>query len=159
MSCSAHEGRCHALPLRRAAAAQSRRRRLWAESALPKVLGGLDASTTRDRRQQKGFETRRGPHRERLAPKVRRLRRESSRRLPNEALAGAIDEPQCVVLIEREDGDVDLLHDPAKQRCRLERAEPLVAERIAQRVDLVHCLAERVIEAAAARADGIVALS
>ena len=63
------------------------------------------------------------------------------------------------MLIEREDGDVDLLHDPAEQRRRLERTEPLIAKRVAKCVDLVHRLAKRVVEPAAARADGVVALA
>ena len=41
----------------------------------------------------------------------------------------------------------------------LECAESLIAQRVAKRVDLVHCLAEGVVEPAAASANGVVALS
>ena len=59
-----------------------------------------------------------------------------------------------LLLVEREHRDVDLRHDLAEQRRRFERVEPLVAQRLDERVDLDHHLAERVAAARAARADG-----
>ena len=74
--------------------------------------------------------------------------------LRQQARAGAVDELQLAVLVEGEDRDLDLRHDLAQQRRRFERVEPLVAQRLDQRVDLDHHLAERVAAAGAARADG-----
>ena len=65
--------------------------------------------------------------------------------------AGTVDELQLVILVEREDRDVDLRHDLAQQRRRFERVETLMPERFDERVDLDHDFAERV---AAARAAG-----
>ena len=53
-----------------------------------------------------------------------------------QALAGAVHEPQRGARVEGEDGDVDLLHHRAQQRGRLERAEPLLAQRLGERVHL-----------------------
>ena len=58
-------------------------------------------------------------------------------------LAGAVDEAQAVGAVEREDGDVDLLHHLAQQRGGLERAEPLLAQRVGERVGFDHHFAER----------------
>ena len=63
------------------------------------------------------------------------------------------------VLVEGEHRDVDLRHHLAQQRRRFERVEPLVAQRLDQRVDLDHDLAERIAAARAARADGEVPLA
>ena len=59
-----------------------------------------------------------------------------------------------MLLVEGEHRDVDLRHHLAQQRRRLERVEPLVAQRLDQRVHLDHHLAERIAAAGAARADG-----
>ena len=58
---------------------------------------------------------------------------------------------RCSV-VEREDGDVDLRHDRAQQSGRLQRAEPLLAQRLGERVDLEHDVAERIVCRGAARA-------
>ena len=76
------------------------------------------------------------------------------RRLREQPRAGAIDELQLCVLVEREDRDVDLRHHLAQERRRFERVEALVAQRLDQRVDLDHHLAERIAAARAAGADG-----
>ena len=70
---------------------------------------------------------------------------------PEQPLAGAIDQPQLVLIVEREDGDIDLAHHRPQQRRRLERAQPLVAQRVGKGVDLEQRLPERVI---AGRASG-----
>ena len=75
-------------------------------------------------------------------------------RLAEEPRTGAVDELQLLVLVEREDRDVDLRHHLAQQRRRFERVEPLVAQRLDERVHLDHHLAERIAAARAARADG-----
>ena len=80
-------------------------------------------------------------------------------RLAQEPRAGAVDELQLVLLVEREDRHVDFGHDFAEQRRRLERVEPLVPERLDEGVDLDHDLAERIATAGAARADRKVALA
>ena len=59
-------------------------------------------------------------------------------------LAGAVDEPQALCRVEGEHGDVDLLHHGPQQRGGLDRAEPLLVQRLGQRVDLGHDVAERV---------------
>ena len=57
-------------------------------------------------------------------------------RRAEQAFAGAVHEPQPLALVEGEDRDVDLRHDRAQQRRRFERAEPLPAQRLGERVDL-----------------------
>ena len=47
--------------------------------------------------------------------------------------------------VEREDGNVDLLHHLAQESGGLERAEPLLAQRLRERVHLAHRLAQRVL--------------
>ena len=81
------------------------------------------------------------------------------RRLAQEARAGAVDELELVILVEREHRDVDLRHDLAQQRRRLERVEPLVAQRLDQRVHLDHHFAERIAAARAAGANREVAFA
>ena len=75
-------------------------------------------------------------------------------RLTEQPRAGAVDELELVLLVEREDRDVDLRHHLAKERGRFERVEPLMAQRLDQRVHLDHDFAERIAAAGAARADG-----
>ena len=75
------------------------------------------------------------------------------RRLAEQPRAGAVHELQLLVLVEREDRDVDLRHHLAQQRRRFERVEALVAQRLDQRVHLDHHLAERIAAARAAGAD------
>ena len=77
-------------------------------------------------------------------PRASRPSPSSSARAPEQPLgrpaeqplAGAVHEPQALPLVEGEDGDVDLGHHLAQQRRRLERAEPLLAQRLGERVDL-----------------------
>ena len=61
--------------------------------------------------------------------------------------------------VEREHRDVDVGDDLLQQRAGLERLEPLVVERAAQRVDLDHDLAERVLGIDVAAAHRVVALA
>ena len=82
---------------------------------------------------------------------ARLAREQPLRRLAEQAGAGTVDELEDVMLVESEHRDFDLGHDLAQQGRRFERVEPLMAERLDQRVDLDHDLAERI---AAARAAG-----
>ena len=84
---------------------------------------------------------------------------EPLRRLTQETRAGAVHELQLVFLVEREDRDVDLRHHFSQQGRRLERVEPLMAQRFDQGVDLDHHLAERVTAARAAGANREVPLA
>ena len=79
--------------------------------------------------------------------------------LREQALARAIEQPQPVRLVEGEDRDVDLLHHRAQQRCRLERAQSLRAQRRREHVHLEQREAERVAVARAARARGEISLA
>ena len=95
------------------------------------------------------------------SPSRQSSRPSSSARRPSSALrglgeqagAGAVDELQLAILVEGEHRDLDLRHHLAQQRRRFERVEPLVPQRLDQRVDLDHHLAERIAAAGAARAD------
>src|SRR5690606_36957145 len=62
-----------------------------------------------------------------------------------ETLARTVEEPEPALVVEGEDGDVDLVHDLPEQRRRLERAEPLLAQRLTERVDFTEGEAERVV--------------
>ena len=81
------------------------------------------------------------------------------RRLVEQPRAGAVDELQLLLLVEGEHRHVDLRHHLAQQRRRLERVEALVPQRLDQRVDLDHHLAERIAAARAAGADREVPLA
>ena len=63
---------------------------------------------------------------------------QADRILTEQPLAGAIDEHQPMVVVEGEDGHVDLGHHRSEQRRRLLRAEALHAKRLGERVDLQH---------------------
>ncbi len=76
-----------------------------------------------------------------------------------QALAGAIHQPKPAIGIEREHGDRDFLHHRPQDRRGLERAEPLLAQRVGQRVHLDQDFAERVVLALPAGADGEVFLT
>lgn len=95
-----------------------------------------------------------------LQPQLgRRTTDHALRRLPNESLTGAVDQTQRTILVERENGDVDLLHHLLQERDRFEGAVSLVPQRLAERVDLMHRLPECVVEAAAAGTNRVVALA
>ena len=51
------------------------------------------------------------------------------RGLPQQPRGGAIHEGEFLILVEGKDGDVDLRHDLAQERRRLERVESLVTQR------------------------------
>ena len=74
-------------------------------------------------------------------------------------LAGSVDDAQAQRRIEREHGDIDVGDDLLQQRAGLERFEPLVVQRAAQRVDLDHDLAERVFGIDVAAAHRVVAFA
>ena len=76
-----------------------------------------------------------------------------------QALARAVHELQASLRIEREDGDVDLLHHRAQQRRRLHGAQPLLVQRLGQGVDLGHHVAERIAGHGAAAANREVVLA
>ena len=46
-------------------------------------------------------------------------------------LAGAVDQPQLALVIEGEDGDVHLVDHPVEERGGLDRAQPLLAQHLA----------------------------
>jgi hypothetical protein len=70
-----------------------------------------------------------------------------------------IGETELAIEIEREDRDVDFLHDGAEERGGLEGAEPLVLQRAAEDVDLGHDITERLVAPRPVRANGEVALT
>src|SRR5271170_549626 len=53
-------------------------------------------------------------------------------------LACAVDQAKFRLVIKRKNGDVDFFHDRAQKRSGLQRAEALLAKRLAERVDLDH---------------------
>ena len=81
------------------------------------------------------------------------------RRLAQKPRPGAVDELQLVFLVEREHRHVDLRHHLPQQRRRLEGVQPLMAQRLDERVHLDHHLAERVAAARAAGPDGKIPLA
>ena len=80
-------------------------------------------------------------------------------RLAQEPRAGAVDELELLVMIEREHRNLDLRHHFAQQRGGFECVEALVPQSLDQRVHLDHHLPKRVAAARAARADGKVSLA
>ena len=87
-----------------------------------------------------------------------RVADERHRILPEQFLARAIDEDQPMLVVEREDRDVDLRHDRSKKGSRFLRPETLNAQRFGERVDLEHDVRERIAAGRFARADGEVTL-
>ncbi len=79
--------------------------------------------------------------------------RHAHRRLIEQAFTGAIDEAQAVRAVEREYGDVDLFHHFAQQGRSFESSEPLLAQRLAERVHFAQDFAKNIVTAGAARAD------
>ena len=55
--------------------------------------------------------------------------------------------------IEREHRDVDLFHDGAEERRRLDRAETLFVQRFGERIDLDERRAQRIIRIGGSAAD------
>ena len=68
-------------------------------------------------------------------------------------LPGAVDDAQAAIGIEGEDRHGNLLHDRAQQRRGFERAQPLLAQRVGQRVHLDEHFAQRIVAPLPARAD------
>ena len=66
---------------------------------------------------------------------------------------------KSMLRIEGEDRDVDLLHDRAQQRRGFDGAEPLLVQRLGQRVDLDQRRAERIVRVGGAAADREVVLA
>ena len=77
----------------------------------------------------------------------------------HQPLAGAVDHAQALLRIEGEHGDVDLLHDRAQQRRGLDRAQPLIVQRLGERIDLEQRGAERIVGVRGAAADREVVLA
>jgi hypothetical protein len=75
------------------------------------------------------------------------------RRLAQEARARAVHELQLVILVEREDRDIDLGHHLSQEGCGLERVEALVPQRFDEGVDFDHDFAEGIAASGAAGAD------
>jgi hypothetical protein len=74
-------------------------------------------------------------------------------RSAEQPLAGAVQQLERERAVEGEDRDVDLLHHLAQERRGLERAQPLLAQRLRESVHLDERLAERVVAPADARAE------
>ena len=69
---------------------------------------------------------------------------QADRILTEQPLAGAIDEHEAMVVVEGEDGHVDLGHHRSEERRRFLRPEALHAKRLGERVDLQHHVRERI---------------
>ena len=97
----------------------------------------------------------------------RRLQSELARRMPHQAdcilteqpLAGAIDEHQTMLVVERKDGHVDLGHHRAEERRGFLRAQALHAQRLGERVDFEHHVRQRIAAWRLPRADREVAFA
>ena len=81
---------------------------------------------------------------------------ESFPRSIQKAFAGAVYQPEFLVLVEGEDRYVDLLHDLLQQRRCLQRVHSLPSKRVRQRVDLTRDFTQRIVIACTAASDGIV---
>ena len=81
--------------------------------------------------------------------------------LAQQPLAGRVDQPQPVLAVEGEHGDVDLRHHLGQQRGGLGLAGALARQGVGQAVDLQQRLAEGVarLQLRPAAADGVVALA
>ena len=64
-----------------------------------------------------------------------------------QAHACAIDEPEFLVLVEREDRKVDFLHHGSQEGRSFQRTEALLAQRLAERVYFDHDLAHGILSA------------
>src|SRR5208283_1938910 len=84
---------------------------------------------------------------------------EALTRLAEQALAGGVDEAQPRVRVEREDGDIDLLHHGGEERSGLKGPAPLRLEDVAQPVDLGQDVAQGVAHPGSPRAEREVALA
>ena len=73
-----------------------------------------------------------------------RLAQQALAGLGEQPLAGAVDQPELAVVVEGEDGDVHLVDDAVEERGGLDGAQPLLAQHLADRVDLVDHLRQRV---------------
>lgn len=80
-------------------------------------------------------------------------------RLIQNALAGAVHEPQRAIAVNREDGDVHFLHHFAKKRRSFESAQALLAKRFAKRVHFAQHFAECVAFIGSARANRKIAFA
>ena len=84
---------------------------------------------------------------------------QADRILTEQPFARAIDQDQAVLVVEGEDGHVDLGHDGTEQGRGFLCAQALHAERLGQRVDLEHHVRERIAARRLARTHGEVALA
>src|ERR1041384_8879128 len=64
-----------------------------------------------------------------------------------------------MLVIEGEDGDIDLRHDRAKEGGRFESSETLLAKKFGELVDLEHELAESIVRRSTANTDREVTLA
>ena len=92
----------------------------------------------------------------REAQRFRGFADQSFRRFIQQPLAGAIHEPQSPLAIESEYRDVDLFHHLAQKRRRFHSAQPLLAQRGAHRVHLLHHFAQRIVASRVPGTDGII---
>ena len=80
-------------------------------------------------------------------------------RLGQQPLSRAVHQLEAPLAVEGEHRHIDLLHHLAKQGRRFERPQPLLLERVPQRVHFDHDLAQRLVTLRSARPDGIVSLA
>src|SRR3954466_12508099 len=71
----------------------------------------------------------------------------------------AVNQSEAMLRIESENGYIDFCHDGAQQGRRFERPQTLNAQRFAKRIDFQQDLAERVVQASAARANRVIAFA
>ena len=82
----------------------------------------------------------------------------SYHRLPQQLRPGPVDQPEPRLVVEGKHRHLDLRHHGAQQRRGFRRRPPAVHERLAQRVDLLHHLAQHVIVPRPPRPQRIISL-
>src|SRR5262249_12005888 len=80
-------------------------------------------------------------------------------RSSEQAFAGFVDEAEASFVIEREDGEINFADDGAQEVGGFHGTEALLAQGLAEDVDLAHDFAHGVFAASTASADGEVLLA
>ncbi len=71
-----------------------------------------------------------------------------------QAFTGAIDQPQLVIVVEREDGQVNLLHHGPQQGIGFQGSQALLPEDFAERIDFSHHFSHGIVASRSAGAQG-----
>jgi hypothetical protein len=74
-------------------------------------------------------------------------------------LSGAVREAQVTLRIESEDCDIHVRHELVEERTRFQRAQPLLVQRVAERVRFHHDLAHGIFRIGVLAAQGVVAFT